>query len=46
VVAATASTSKVDFVRSLGADVVIDYTKENLTEHPTKYDVVLDTVGE
>ncbi|KAG6552442.1 hypothetical protein Mapa_006003 [Marchantia paleacea] len=44
-VAATASTGKVDFVKSLGADVVVDYTKQKLEEWPEKYDVVYDTVG-
>lgn len=37
------STSKVDFVRSLGATHVIDYTKESISRH--QYDVVLDTAG-
>lgn len=46
VVAATTSGPKADFVKGLGADTVIDYTKESLAEHPVKYDVVLDTVGE
>ncbi|KAJ7520271.1 hypothetical protein O6H91_20G075700 [Diphasiastrum complanatum] len=45
-VAATASTGKLDFVKSLGADIVIDYTKQNFEELPEKYDVVYDTVGE
>ena len=44
-VAATASTPKVDFVKSLGADVVIDYKKEKFEDLPEKYDVVFDGVG-
>ncbi|CAM6095181.1 unnamed protein product [Calypogeia fissa] len=44
-VAATTSTPNVDFVKGLGADVVIDYKNEALTDHPNRYDVVLDTVG-
>jgi 2-methylene-furan-3-one reductase len=44
-VAATTSTSKLDFVKGLGADVVIDYTKESFEELPEKYDVVFDAVG-
>lgn len=44
-VAATASTGKVDLLKSLGADVVVDYTKQKLEEWPEKYDVVYDTVG-
>ncbi|KAL5582560.1 hypothetical protein UlMin_015002 [Ulmus minor] len=45
-VAATASTSKLDLLRSLGADLAIDYTKENYENLPEKFDVVFDTVGE
>ena len=43
--AATASTEKLDSLRSLGADLVIDYTKENFEDLPDKFDVVYDTVG-
>ncbi|GAA0153427.1 oxidoreductase [Lithospermum erythrorhizon] len=45
-VAATASTSKLDLLKSLGADLVIDYTKENFEELPEKFDVVYDSVGQ
>eukprot|EP01018_Ginkgo_biloba_P016445 Gb_37265 [translate_table: standard] len=45
-IAATSSTSKLDFLKSLGADVAIDYTKQNLEELPEKYDVVYDAVGQ
>ncbi|XP_062106841.1 2-methylene-furan-3-one reductase-like [Humulus lupulus] len=45
-VAATASTGKLDLLRSLGADLAIDYTKENFEDLPEKFDVVFDTVGE
>jgi NADPH:quinone reductase-like Zn-dependent oxidoreductase len=38
------STGKLDLVRSLGADHVIDYTREDFTERPERYDVVLDNV--
>ncbi|KAG8087186.1 hypothetical protein GUJ93_ZPchr0010g7923 [Zizania palustris] len=44
-VAATASTPKLELLKSLGADVAIDYTKENFDEQPEKYDVVFDAVG-
>ncbi len=37
-------TSKVDLVRSLGADQVIDYTQQDFTERPGRYDLVLDNV--
>ena len=43
--AATASTAKLDLLRSLGADLAIDYTKENFEDLPEKFDVVYDTVG-
>src|SRR6516164_3796351 len=39
------STHNVDLVRSLGADQVIDYTKENFTKGNERYDVILDNVG-
>ena len=44
-VTAVCSTVNVDLVRSLGADVVVDYTSENFTESGQTYDVVFDTVG-
>jgi NADPH:quinone reductase-like Zn-dependent oxidoreductase len=39
------STRNVELVRSLGADHVIDYTRENFTEGGARYDLVLDMVG-
>jgi NADPH:quinone reductase-like Zn-dependent oxidoreductase len=36
---------KADFMRSLGADHVIDYTKEDYTEAGEQYDLVLDSIG-
>lgn len=39
------STRNVELVRSLGADHVIDYTRENFTEGDARYDLVLDMVG-
>jgi NADPH:quinone reductase-like Zn-dependent oxidoreductase len=39
------STRNVDMVRSIGADHVIDYTKENISEGGRHYDVILDTAG-
>lgn len=39
------STRNVEMVRSLGADRVIDYKKEDYTRDPQRYDVILDNVG-
>jgi NADPH:quinone reductase-like Zn-dependent oxidoreductase len=39
------STSKLDWVKSMGADMVIDYTKEDFTKRGDTYDIVFDTVG-
>ncbi|NDJ35558.1 MAG: NAD(P)-dependent alcohol dehydrogenase [Chloroflexi bacterium] len=39
------STRNVDLVSSLGADRVIDYTREDFTQGDARYDVILDNVG-
>ena len=39
------STRNVDLVRSLGADHVVDYTKEDYTKGGERYDLILDMVG-
>lgn len=44
-VTAVCSGKNEDLVRSLGADFMIDYTKEDFTTQNTQYDVIFDTVG-
>jgi NADPH:quinone reductase-like Zn-dependent oxidoreductase len=44
-VTAVCSTVNVDLVKSLGADVVVDYTREDFTGTGQTYDIVFDTVG-
>ena len=36
---------KLEMLRSIGADHVIDYTQEDFTQNGQKYDVILDTIG-
>src|SRR5581483_2848473 len=44
-VISTASTRNVDFVRSLGAETVIDYTQTPVADVAHDVDLVFDTVG-
>ena len=44
-VATTASAANADFVRELGADVVIDYRNQDFEQMLTGYDLVLDSLG-
>lgn len=39
------SSGNIDFIQSLGADIVIDYTKDNFTQYTNAYDIIYDTVG-
>ncbi|XP_059649030.1 2-methylene-furan-3-one reductase-like [Cornus florida] len=45
-VAATSSTGKLELLKSLGADLAIDYTKENFEDLPEKFDVIYDAIGQ
>ena len=44
-VTAVCSTRNVDIARSLGADHVIDYTREDFTQSETRFDTILDLAG-
>jgi NADPH:quinone reductase-like Zn-dependent oxidoreductase len=44
-VTAVCGTAKADLVRSLGADRVIDYTRDEIDRDGPRYDVVIDTAG-
>ncbi len=44
-VTGVSSTTKVDMVRSIGADHVIDYTRNDITDGAQRYDVILDIGG-
>ncbi|MEZ4644823.1 MAG: NAD(P)-dependent alcohol dehydrogenase [Chloroflexota bacterium] len=44
-VTAVISTHKMDIVRAIGADHIIDYTQEDFSQSGQQYDLVFDTVG-
>jgi NADPH:quinone reductase-like Zn-dependent oxidoreductase len=44
-VTGTASTAKTDLVRAIGADHVLDHTREDITAGPRRYDVIIDIGG-
>lgn len=45
-IGATCSTANLEIVKSLGADLVIEYGKQNFENLPEKFDVVYDTIGQ
>lgn len=45
VVATTSDTATADLVRNLGADVVVDYTKQDFSHALSGYDLVIDSLG-
>jgi NADPH:quinone reductase-like Zn-dependent oxidoreductase len=40
------STKNMDMVRSIGADQVIDYTEEGVTQNGLRNDLIIDNVGD
>uniref|UniRef100_A0A0C9QR89 TSA: Wollemia nobilis Ref_Wollemi_Transcript_13022_1453 transcribed RNA sequence n=1 Tax=Wollemia nobilis TaxID=56998 RepID=A0A0C9QR89_9CONI len=45
-IVSTCSTAKMELVKSLGADLAVDYTKQSYDEIAEKFDFVFDTIGQ
>ena len=45
VVTGVCNTAQIDAVQSIGADAVIDYTRDDFADSGSRYDVILDTAG-
>ncbi len=44
-VSGVCSTARLDYIRSMGAEVAIDYTHEDFTDRAESYDVIIDILG-
>ncbi len=44
-VTAVCSTANVNLIKSLGADKVVDYTREDFTKNENRFDIIFDAVG-
>jgi NADPH:quinone reductase-like Zn-dependent oxidoreductase len=44
-VAGVCGTARLDYVKSLGADLAIDYTREDFVDRPETYDIIIDILG-
>lgn len=44
-ITATCTTKNIELIKSLGADKIYDYTKEDFTDDKSKYDLIFDAVG-
>jgi NADPH:quinone reductase-like Zn-dependent oxidoreductase len=44
-VAGVCGTARLDYIKSLGADLAVDYTCEDFVDRPETYDVIIDILG-